>query len=256
MVLSHRPGPHLALPRWMRPKALVGTPGEPLLGLVAVALLLGTFVIDQLTPKTVTVSSFAAVPVLLAAWLLSGRATALVAAVAVGLQAWLGVDAALAGNTVEANVAVILLMAVVGHRAAANSEEARAVRERQLRILLDIANRLNGASELQGALDDVAAAARRFVSHAGDQRAARGTVWMLEGQVLEAAAESDDLGVRLRGQRFEPGARLVDVLAGRTPADVPLTALGAGLQDTLRQAGVQSVAVAPDGPGAAPDPGP
>jgi len=244
-VLSHWPGLHLTLPRWMRPKALVGTAVEPIVGLVAVATLLGTFAIDQWTPKTVTVSSFAAVPVLLAAWLLSARATAVVAAIAVALQAWLGLDAALAWTSVEANVAVILLMAVVGHRAAANSEEARAVRERQLRILLDIANRLNGATELQGALDDIAAAARRFVSHSGGQTAARGTVWTLSEQGLEAAAESDDLGVRLRGHRFEPGPRLLEVLAGRTPADVPLSALGQELRGTLEQAGVRSMAVAP-----------
>jgi len=244
-VLSHWPGLHLALPRWMRPKALVGTPGEPLVGLIAVAALLGTFLVDVLTPKTVTVSSLAAVPVLLAAWLLSARATAVVTAIAVALQVWLGVDTALSWTSVEANVAVILLMAVVGHRAAANSEEARAIREGQLRILLDIANRLNGATELQGALDDIAAAARRFVSHAGDQTAARGTVWRLVEQGLEAAAESDDLGVRLRGHRFEPGTRLREVLAGRSPADVSLTALGDDLRDTLQQAGVQSIAVAP-----------
>jgi len=128
-VLRRWPGLHLALPRWRRPKALVGSPGEPLVGLIAVAALLGTFLVDLLTPKTVTVSSLAAVPVLLAAWLLSARATAVVAAIAVALQAWLAVDTALAWTSVEANVAVILLMAVVGHRAAANSEEARAIRD-------------------------------------------------------------------------------------------------------------------------------
>ncbi|HEX6351206.1 MAG TPA: GAF domain-containing protein [Candidatus Dormibacteraeota bacterium] len=234
-----------ALPRPLRSKALAGTAAEPVLALVAVAVLAGAFLADQLTPKTVSVSSLAVVPVLLVAWLLSARAIAVVALVAVALQLWLGLDEALAWPSVGANLLVIALTALVGHRAAANTEGARAARERQLSILLDIANRLNAAGDLQAILEDVAGAARRFVAHSGEQAAARGTVWTLTDKRLEAAAESDELGVRLRGHRFEPGPRVIEVLAARKPVQLPLSALSDELRETLDGAGVRSIAVAP-----------
>jgi len=245
MPISALKNKGLALPRPIRAKALAGTAGEPALVLAAVAGLLAGFLVDQLTPTTVSISSLAAVPMLLVAWLLSARAIALVAAVALGLQLWLGLDGALAWLSVAANATVISLLAVVGHRSSANTEGARAVRERQLRILLDVANRLNAAGDLQAVLDDVATAARRFVSHSGQRSPARGAVWALTEKGLEALGESDDLGVHLRGHRFEPGTRLLEVMSARTPVELPLSALSGELRGTLERAGVKSIAVAP-----------
>lgn len=235
----------LSLPRWIRPKALAHTAAEPLFALLLLGGLGGAFVVDQVTPRTVSVGSFAAFFVVLAAWLLSARATVAVAAIAVALQGWLGLDSALSGVSAGSNIAVILLMAWVGHLAAANSAESRAVRERQLRILLDLANRLNLAADLQGALDDVAAAAARFVAHRGLRPAERGTVWTVSARGLEVAAESDEQGVRLRGRRFEPGVRIREVLAGRAPTALPVAALGDELGAALAEARVESWAVAP-----------
>jgi len=235
----------LRLPRPELSKSLAGSAAEPLVALAAAAALLGGFLFDLLTPTTVSVSSLAVVPVLLAAWLLSVRAIAVVTAVAIALQIWLGLESALAGLSVAANIGAVTLAAVVGHRAAANTEDARVARERQLSILLDTANRLNAATDLQAVLELVAAAARRFVAHGGEQIAARGTVWALADKRLEAAAESDDLGVRLRGHRFEPGSRLLEVLAARVPVELPLSDLSEELRATLERAGVRSIAVAP-----------
>jgi GAF domain-containing protein len=235
----------LRLPRPQLSKSLAGSAAEPLVALAAAAALLSAFLFDLLTPTTVSVSSLAVVPVLLASWLLSARAITVVTAVAIGLQIWLGLESALAWLSVAANIGAITLAAVVGHRAAANTEDARLARERQLSILLDTANRLNAATDLQAVLEHVAAAARRFVAHGGEQTAARGTVWVLADKRLEAAAESDDLGVQLRGHRFEPGVRLLEVLAARVPIALPLNDLSEELRVTLERAGVRSIAVAP-----------
>jgi GAF domain-containing protein len=242
-----KPWPPLrfSVPRWIRPKALAHTPVEPLVALLLLAGLGSVFVVDQVTPLTVSVGSFAALFVVLAAWLLSARATVAVTAIAVALQGWLGLDSALSGVSAGSNIAVILLMAWVGHLAAANSAESRALRERQLRILLDLANRLNLAADLQGALDDVAAAAARFVARSGWRPAERGTVWTLGARGLEVAAESDGPGVRLRGRRFEPPARLREILSGRAPGALRVNALGDEMGAELAEAGVESMAVAP-----------
>jgi GAF domain-containing protein len=244
-ITNRWPVLRFSLPRWIRPKALAHTAAEPLVALLLVAGLGSVFAVDQVTPRTVSVGSFAALFVVLAAWLLSARATAAVTAIAVVLQGWLGLDSALSGVSAGSNIAVILLMAGVGHLAAANSAESRALRERQLRILLDLANRLNLAADLQGALDDVAGAAARFVAHSGRRPAERGMVWTLGPRGLEVAAESDGPGTRLQGRRLEPSTRLRDILAGRAPEAVRVDALGDELGGALAEAGVESMAVAP-----------
>ncbi len=244
-ITKRRPLLRFSLPRWIRPKALAHAPAEPLVALLLLAGLGSVFVVDQITPRTVSVGSFAALFVVLAAWLLSARATVAVTAIAVVLQGWLGLDSALSSVSAGSNIAVILLMAWVGHLAAANSAESRALRERQLRILLELANRLNLAADLQGALDDVAAVAARFVAPGGRRPAERGTVWTLGARGLEVAAESDGPGVRLRGRRFEPAARLREILSGRAPGALRVNALGDEMGAALAEAGVESMAVAP-----------
>ena len=97
----------LRLPRPELSKSLAGSAAEPLVALAAAAALLGGFLFDLLTPTTVSVSSLAVVPVLLAAWLLSARAIAVVTAVAIALQIWLGLDSALAGLSVAANIGAV-----------------------------------------------------------------------------------------------------------------------------------------------------
>src|SRR5205814_1211956 len=128
---------------------------------------------------------------------------AVVTAVAIALQIWLGLESALAGLSVAANIGAVTLAAVVGHRAAANTEDARVARERQLSILLDTANRLNAATDLQAVLEHVADAARRFVAHGGEQIAA--TELELLGGLAQVAglAIARTRQVELERRRFQ-----------------------------------------------------
>jgi signal transduction histidine kinase len=121
--------------RLLAPQSLAGTPAGLALEIACLFMLLALCWSDLNTPINVTVSAVAVFPVLAAAWWLSLRATVGVTVVGVLLQILLYSVASIDWHDAAADIAAMLLMAVIGRFAARNWTAMRAGldRERSLR---------------------------------------------------------------------------------------------------------------------------
>jgi len=228
----------------LRPKSLAGTRAEVALVAVCVLVLAGLFAFDALTPDAITVSGLFVLPAAAAGWLGSGRVAAAVPVLAVLMLALLAGFERVVLFTAVTRCVSVLLIALLGHLAAVSTLDARQVRERQLRVLLDTASRLRGQRSVRGVLDVATAIAASFVSHGGSEGHSRAAVWRVdEGDVVavaENASREHVLGVRARLDA--PLERLVRGAGARTFAVMELPA---EMQDALQAAGVREVAMAP-----------
>ena len=130
--ISPRKAPKLRL---LTPQSLARTPVGLAVEIACIFVLLALAWSDLNTPINVTVSAVAVFPVLAAAWWLSLRATVGVTVVGVLLQILLYSVASIDWHDAAADIAAMLLMAVIGRFAARNWTAMRAGldRERSLR---------------------------------------------------------------------------------------------------------------------------
>lgn len=229
---------------FLRPKSLAGTRGEVALAAVCVVVLCGLFAFDAVTPAAVTFSGLFVLPSAAAAWLGSGRMAAAVAALAVVMLAVLAGFERVVVVTAASRCLSVLLIALLGHLAASSTLDARQVRERQLRVLLDTAARLRGEPSVSGVLAVATAMTASFVSHGGGDEEPRAAVWRIEGDDLVAAAENESRS-HVLGVRARLDAPLRRLIGGLGPRSFAVMELPAEMQDVLQAAGVREVAMAP-----------
>lgn len=122
-------------PSLLAPGSLAGKPAGVALEIACIFVLAALAWSDLNTPINVTVSAVAVFPVLAAAWWLSLRATVGVTVIGVLLQSLLYSVASIDWHDAAADIAAMLLMAVIGRFAARNWADMRAglERERSLR---------------------------------------------------------------------------------------------------------------------------
>ncbi len=238
-----RSGPRFGpLPNLVRPVGLAGTPAEPAVVAISVAVMALVFVLEVETPKDVTFSPYALLAVLVCAWVAGGRALIIVTAASMLFQAIRPVFDNASWLTVFVNFVALLLAASLGHAAAVNSAEARRSRERQLALLLEAARDVNTAASVAEVAERIARAAAAFVSRG----ASRAIVWQIEEGSLRILHERDELGTFLpvrAGFELTPAVRAV--LSDRQARELELHQLDDELARQLREVGVQSVAMAP-----------
>jgi GAF domain-containing protein len=230
-----------ALPAFLGPKGLRGTPAEPMVVVLGTAVLALVFLAEVATPRDVTFSPYAFLVVVVCAWLMGPRALALVVFAAALGQALRPLFNNATWLTVVVNWVALGGAAALGHVAGSNTAEARQSREQELAVLLETARQLNHASGMHEVLDTVARAA----AASSTRGAPRATIWLLEGERLRALEERDVRGPVLGGRDFELTPAVKAIFETRTAREVRVEQLDTELRGLLAGHRVLSLAMAP-----------
>jgi GAF domain-containing protein len=220
-------------------------PAGAVAALACVLAVVALFAIEITTPKYESVFTVSAFPVVVAAWLLSARYLFAVAVATCALQLTLGVIGEVRWLTAASGTAALLTLAVIGRVAAVNSAAIRSNRERELKLLLEIANALNASIERPKVMAEVVRAAAAFVAHGELGVKARATIYEVQDGIAHAIAEHDDLGFSLQGHTFEFPPSVMKLLEGSRADTIPVATLAPPLRDLYIDAGVGRIAIAP-----------
>jgi GAF domain-containing protein len=229
--------------RWAGAKQYRKGPKAQVLAIAAAMAIVAIFIVETATPDYVTISSLDLLPLLVAGWLLSGRATAALTALAICGQLALGVLGEIHWFTAAAYVVASLAAAAAAHVGASNSAGARESRERELSLLLETTKKISSVGSVKEVMAQVVLAAASFVSQGPLGVKARATLFRTGAETATVVAEHDDLGISLKGREY---AVPVDFLSAidTGPRVLEVAEMPPSLGGAYAKAGVTSVAVA------------
>lgn len=154
-----------AQPLFLQPQTLTANASRWVLLAVAIAIVLGLFLLDALTPKSFTFSfmTLAIFPIILVAWQLALRHLVALMLITAGLTVVLGAVGELEWYRVFGQTATAVTVATMSRLAAVQSSRLRQSRERELAFLLDTARSLQPGEGVQGVITEVVRATTAFV---------------------------------------------------------------------------------------------
>lgn len=184
------------------PKALEGTRWAYPVAAVAILAIFALYWVDVHSPINVTVGALAVLPVLAAAWLLDGRLTSVVTAVAIGSRIVVAYQGGLTPITAGSQGIVLPLVAAAGHLAARGLLAARRGREherevRDLSFLVTTSQAIAASLDLDNILASATQAVAQVVHRGGQGGPARAAFHqLLEDDRLRIAYDFDEAGSR------------------------------------------------------------
>ena len=188
------------LARALGPKAFEGRPQSYLTAAMAVLAVFAIYWSDIHAPDNVTVGALAVLPVLAASWLLDGRLTTIVTAVAIASRILLAYQAVLTPLTAGAEGISLPLVAAAGHLAARglliarrSTDQEREVRD--LSFLVTTSQAIAASLDLDTILAAATQAAAQVVHRGGRGGPARASFHrLLDGDRLRIAHDYDETG--------------------------------------------------------------
>lgn len=187
--------------------AMAGTRRGLLFAAAALIGYLALFLADLLLPTAVTLGSLSYVLVVVTAWTLSGRATALLTVAALGFRVLAALLGDLAPVTALAQATGIPVIALLAHVAARNAVGARkaVVARREagdLGFLLETTQSILASLDLERVIHDSVAATAELIGRNGEGGIARAAFHKLEGDRLRIVADRDAGGPTYRENEY------------------------------------------------------
>jgi signal transduction histidine kinase len=190
------------------PKAFVGRPDGYVVASLAIIAIVALSWIDAHSPPSVTVGALVVLPVLATAWLVGGRLTTLVTAVAVAGQLVAAAQGGLSPTSAGAQAVVLPVVALIGHLAAGGLLSARRAAEqerevRDLSFLVTTSQAITASLDLEAIIRAATQAVAQVVRRGGEGGQSRAAFHeLIEDGQLRIASDYDEAGSHYASREY------------------------------------------------------